>query len=122
MAPSVRLGYTDHRSLHTAKALVQPALVPKVWLTQRDVQRGDNLFPCEGIVEVPNLKGPLRDQRSYIGLLPNRPVERLLEGRDVTTLFQDQKDLLPPGSSDGEDLRSRILGVTLAFMACSISA
>ena len=32
--------------------------------------------------------------------------EKDLECRGVTILFEDQEDLLPPGSSDGEDLRS----------------
>ena len=33
----------------------------------------------------------------------------------AATLFQDQKDPLPPGSLDGEDLRSRISGVYLGL-------
>ena len=74
---------------------------------------GNNLFSCDGRVEVPNFKGPLRDQRFNFGLPPDRLVERLLEGGDVTPLFEDQEDLLPPGSQDGEDVRSCILGVYL---------
>ena len=82
--------------------------MPGVWLAQRDAQRGNNFFPWDGLVKVPNFESPLRDQRLNVDLPPDRLIERLLEGRDVVTLLQDQKDLLPPGSSDGEDLRSRI--------------
>ena len=80
-------------------------------LAQHDAQRSNNFFPCGGLVEVPNFKGPLRDQRLYIIFLSDRLIKRLLEGHDVTPLFDDQEDLLPPGSSDKEDLRSWILGV-----------
>ena len=47
----------------------------------------------------------------------NAATTSLLDGRDVTTLFEDQEDLLHPGSSDGEDLRSRILGVYFGLYA-----
>ena len=65
-----------------------PALVLEVWLAQRDAWRGNNLFSCDCLVEVPNFKGPLRDQRFTFGPLPDRPVERLFEGRDVTPFFE----------------------------------
>ena len=54
--------------------------------------------------------GP-RDQRLYFRLVPDCLIELLLEFRDVSLLLEDQEDLLPPGSSDGEDLCSYILGV-----------
>ena len=73
-------------SLHT-EALVQPALVPEVWLAQR----GNNLFPCDGLVEVPNFKGHLRDQRFHFGLLPDRLIECLLKGRDVTPFLRTRR-------------------------------
>ena len=44
---------TRDNARRTAR-LVQPPLVPEVWLAQRDAQRGYNLFPCDGLVEVPN--------------------------------------------------------------------
>ena len=47
----------------------------------------------------------------YIGLLPDRLIERLLESRDVIPLLEDQEELLHPGSSDGEDPRFYILVV-----------
>ena len=40
-------------------------------------------------------------------------VERLFDGRDVTPLFEDQEDLLPSSSPNGEDLCSCTLGVYL---------
>ena len=102
---------------YTAKALIQPALVPEVWLAQRDTERGQNFFPCDGLVEIPNFKGPLRDQRLNVGSLPDRLVERFLEGRDVTPLLQDQEDFLLPGFPDGGNLCSRILRV-LSSLHC----
>ena len=72
-----------------------------------------HLFPCDGLVEVPNFDGPLRDQRLYVGLFPDRLIKFLLEGWDVATLLQDLKGLLSRDSPDGKDLCSRILGVYL---------
>ena len=76
---------------------MQPALVLEVWLAQRDTERSHNLFPCDGLVEIPNFNGPLRDQRLNLGSLPDRLAEHLLEGRDVTPLLQD----LPPSWFSG---------------------
>ena len=69
--------YASNLTLTTA-ALVQPALVPAVWLAQRGAELGNNLFPCDGLVEVPNLKGPLRDQRLYVDFPSDSSVELLL--------------------------------------------
>ena len=109
---------------HTTEALVQPALVPEVWLSQRDAQRGNNLFSFNGLVEVPNFESPLRDQGLHSGLLPDRLIKRLLEGRDVT----------PPPLSRTSGISYLLVlrmkrtsapkfwGSTLAFMDFRISA
>ena len=65
-------------------------------------------YLCEiGLVEVYNLKGPLWDQDPNLCPLPNRPVERLSEDRNVSSLFEDQKDFFLYVLADRQDLKSR---------------
>ena len=61
---------------------------------------------------------PLLSQRTRAEIfrrLLDRQVELLSEGRNVSPLFEDQKDFFLPGPPDRQDLKSRLPGVDIRF-------
>ena len=76
---------------------------------QRQAQGRHNLFFFNHLVKVPNFERPCRDQGRNFCSLPDRPVELLAEGRNVSPVFEDQNHLgrarltsIPPSSGSGK--------------------
>ena len=78
--------------------------------SERPSEPSNHVLFLHSLVKVPNFEGPFREQGFYFSPHSDRPVERVLECRDVSPLFEDQKDFLFPYPSNRKYLKSWILG------------
>ena len=78
----VCLNQLDNCNLHLTKAGKEPAGTVKGRSAQCQSRGSNDFFFLNGLVEVPDFKGPFPDQGW------NRLVERLLEGRNVSLLLR----------------------------------